>query len=43
MASISVVLLGLNPDTRIKPVAEYLEKRGVPKDQVRSWGGRGVG
>lgn len=30
MASISVVLLGLNPETRIKPVLEYLKKRGVP-------------
>eukprot|EP00983_Pelagomonas_calceolata_P063853 1147891-Pelagomonas_calceolata.AAC.2 len=30
MASISVVLLGLNPETRIKPVLDYLKKRGVP-------------
>jgi hypothetical protein len=33
MASISVVLLGLNPDTRIKPVIEYLRDRGVPSEQ----------
>jgi len=30
MASISVVLLGLNPETRIKPVLDYLKRRGVP-------------
>lgn len=30
MASISVVLLGLNPETRMKAVVEYLKKRGVP-------------
>ena len=30
MASISVVLLGLNPETRLRPVVEYLKKRGVP-------------
>lgn len=30
MASISVVLLGLNPDTRLKPVVAYLKQRGVP-------------
>lgn len=29
MASISVVLLGLNPDTRIRPVIDYLRARGV--------------
>lgn len=29
MASISVVLLGLNPETRLKPVVEYLKQRGV--------------
>lgn len=34
MASISVVLLGLNPETRLRTVVEYLLKRGVPKDQV---------
>ncbi|KAF5843685.1 mitochondrial transcription termination factor [Dunaliella salina] len=34
MASISVVLLGLNPETRIKPVLEYLKKRGVPEDGI---------
>lgn len=34
MASISVVLLGLNPDTRLAPVVEYLKGRGVPADQV---------
>jgi hypothetical protein len=33
MASISVVLLGLNPDTRIRPVVEYLRSRGVPGRQ----------
>jgi hypothetical protein len=30
MASISVVLLGLNPETRIRPVVEYLQRRGMP-------------
>jgi hypothetical protein len=34
MASISVVLLGLNPDTRLAPVVDYLKRRGVPADQV---------
>ncbi|KAI8462539.1 MAG: hypothetical protein J3K34DRAFT_447696 [Monoraphidium minutum] len=34
MASISVVLLGVNPDTRLRPVVEYVAARGVPKDQV---------
>lgn len=34
MASISVVLLGLNPETRLRPVVEYLLSRGVPKDEV---------
>lgn len=34
MASISVVLLGLNPDTRLKPVVQYLEARGVPDASV---------
>lgn len=34
MASISVVLLGLNPDTRIKPVIEYLRDRGVPMGSI---------
>lgn len=30
MASISVVLLGLNPETRLRTVVEYLQRRGVP-------------
>lgn len=30
MASISVVLLGLNPETRLKSVVEYMKSRGVP-------------
>ncbi len=34
MASISVVLLGLNPETRLKPIVAYLEKRGVPKTAI---------
>lgn len=34
MASISVVLLGLNPETRLRPVVEYLKKRGVPEGQI---------
>ncbi|GBF99524.1 transcription termination factor [Raphidocelis subcapitata] len=34
MASISVVLLGLNPETRLATVVEYLKKRGVPAAQV---------
>jgi hypothetical protein len=34
MASISVVLLGLNPDTRLRPVVEYIQSRGVPADSV---------
>jgi hypothetical protein len=38
MASISVVLLGLNPETRVKPVVEYLISRGVPG----AWLGLGV-
>eukprot|EP00775_Hariotina_reticulata_P005283 gene5282-5518_t len=29
MSSISVVLLGLNPETRVKPVVEYCKARGV--------------
>eukprot|EP00878_Enallax_costatus_P021102 GHUV01022333.1.p1 GENE.GHUV01022333.1~~GHUV01022333.1.p1 ORF type:complete len:192 (+),score=34.37 GHUV01022333.1:188-763(+) len=29
MASISVVLLGLNPETRLKPVIDYCKSRGV--------------
>lgn len=33
MASISVVLLGLNPETRLKPVVEYLKQRGMPGEQ----------
>ncbi|KAG1672610.1 hypothetical protein FOA52_002090 [Chlamydomonas sp. UWO 241] len=34
MASISVVLLGLNPETRLKPVVQYLMARGVPAGGV---------
>ena len=34
MASISVVLLGLNPETRLRPVVEYLHKRGVPGARI---------
>lgn len=34
MASISVVLLGLNPDTRLKPVVDYAKSRGVPDSSV---------
>jgi hypothetical protein len=34
MASISVVLLGLNPDTRLKSVTEYLKSRGVSDASV---------
>jgi len=34
MASISVVLLGLNPETRIKPVIEYCKARGVEAGAV---------
>lgn len=34
MASISVVLLGVNPDTRLRPIVEYLAKRGVPKGEI---------
>lgn len=34
MASISVVLLGLNPETRLKAVVDYLKARGVPATQV---------
>lgn len=34
MASISVVLLGLNPDTRLRPVVDYLTARGVPSGSV---------
>jgi hypothetical protein len=34
MASISVVLLGLNPETRLATVVDYLKKRGLPADQV---------
>ncbi|GFH22558.1 mitochondrial transcription termination factor, partial [Haematococcus lacustris] len=34
MASISVVLLGLNPETRIKPVVEYLQRRGMPDESI---------
>jgi hypothetical protein len=34
MASISVVLLGLNPETRIRPIIEYLKSRGVEAGAV---------
>lgn len=34
MASISVVLLGLNPETRIAPVVAYLKSRGVADGAV---------
>lgn len=34
MASLSVVLLGLNPETRIKPVVDYLKERGVPENSI---------
>jgi hypothetical protein len=34
MASISVVLLGLNPDTRIRPVIDYCRARGVEAGAV---------
>ncbi|PNH04516.1 hypothetical protein TSOC_009314, partial [Tetrabaena socialis] len=34
MASISVVLLGLNPETRLKAVVDYLKGRGVPDTSV---------
>jgi hypothetical protein len=34
MASISVVLLGLNPETRLKTVIEYLKSRGVQDSSV---------
>ncbi|KAF8059703.1 hypothetical protein HT031_005111 [Scenedesmus sp. PABB004] len=34
MASISVVLLGLNPETRLAPVVAYCEARGVPRGSV---------
>ena len=30
MAVISYVLLGLNPETRLAPVVEYLKNRGMP-------------
>ncbi len=33
MASISVVLIGLNPETRLRPVVEYLKARGVPGER----------
>ncbi len=36
MASISVVLLGLNPETRLRPVVAYLEKRGVSGERLSS-------
>lgn len=34
MASISVVLLGLNPETRLKPIVSYLQSRGVPDASI---------
>jgi hypothetical protein len=34
MASISVVLLGLNPETRLKTVTDYLKSRGVSDGSV---------
>jgi hypothetical protein len=34
MASISVVLLGLNPETRLKTVTDYLKARGVPDGSI---------
>ncbi|KAF6263753.1 mitochondrial transcription termination factor [Scenedesmus sp. NREL 46B-D3] len=34
MASISVVLLGLNPETRLKTVADYIKSRGVSDGSV---------
>jgi hypothetical protein len=34
MASVSVVLLGLNPQTRLAPVVAYLQRRGVPASVV---------
>lgn len=34
MASISVVLLGLNPETRLKSVVDYLKGRGVPDASI---------
>ncbi|PNW71375.1 hypothetical protein CHLRE_16g651650v5 [Chlamydomonas reinhardtii] len=34
MASISVVLLGLNPETRLKSVVDYLKRRGVPDSGI---------
>lgn len=34
MASISVVLLGLNPETRLKTVVDYLKGRGVPDTAI---------
>ncbi len=43
MASISVVLLGLNPETRLKSVVDYLKGRGVPGEYVRSVHRGGLG
>jgi hypothetical protein len=31
MCSVSVVLLGMNPETRLAPIVSYLERRGVPE------------
>lgn len=34
MASISVVLLGLNPETRLASVVSYLSRRGMPAESI---------
>lgn len=34
MASISVVLLGLNPETRLAPIVDYLKRRGMPDESI---------
>ncbi|MEW5314326.1 MAG: hypothetical protein WDW38_005834 [Sanguina aurantia] len=36
MASISVVLLGLNPQTRLASIVNYLKERGVPAGSIPS-------
>lgn len=43
MASISVVLLGLNPETRLKSVVDYLKGRGVPGERQRPRGPDAIG